>query len=392
MLRGETVTTARPRHPAAAAPAARTTSERPGGHDGGGRGGHGRNGRPRLGPGAGVRGHRRRRRGRAVRARRGAGRRRVGGRVGAPRAARRDRHAQPPPRGRREAATSTRRPSSPRRGSAPPAASPPRSACPTWSRRRTRAERLEAQFDAVREKSASSTGTSTRRAPIDRADPGAGEAAASPRFKIFMVVDTGRAYPHMPGIGVHDHGKIMAIMEACAAADVPLMVHPHDQALMDHIEKAFWARGERDALAYARAYAANDGVIWETAIATLLRLQRATGVHLHLLHVQTAGSVDLIRERQGRGQKVTGRGQPLGAVPRLRLGDHRAPAARTPSPTTCRRRTCRAAVGGAARRHHRHRRHRPRAAHPRGEGDRLDRRLEGAHRHALHPVLPAACS
>ncbi len=26
-------------------------------------------------------------------------------------------------------------------------------------------------------------------------------------FKIFMVVDTGRNYPHMPGIGVHDHGK-----------------------------------------------------------------------------------------------------------------------------------------------------------------------------------------
>jgi len=124
-------------------------------------------------------------------------------------------------------------------------------------------------------------------------------------MKIFMVVDTGRAYPHMPGIGVHDHGKIMAIMEACAAANVPLMVHPHDQALMDHIEKAFWARGERDALAYAKAYSANDGVIWDTAIQTLLRLQRATGCHLHLLHIQTSGSVDLIREAKRRGQKVT---------------------------------------------------------------------------------------
>jgi dihydroorotase len=124
-------------------------------------------------------------------------------------------------------------------------------------------------------------------------------------MKIFMVVDTGRAYPHMPGIGVHDHGKIMGIMEACAAANVPLMVHPHDQALMDHIEKAFWARGERDALAYARAYSANDGVIWDTAIQTLLRLQRATGCHLHLLHIQTSGSVELIREAKRRGQKVT---------------------------------------------------------------------------------------
>lgn len=124
-------------------------------------------------------------------------------------------------------------------------------------------------------------------------------------FKFFMVVDTGRNYPHMPGIGVHDHGRILEIMQACAAVNVPLMVHPHDQALMDVIEQEFWARGERDALAYAKAYAAHDGVIWETAIATLLRLQKAAGCHLHILHTQTAGSVDLIRKAKAAGQKVT---------------------------------------------------------------------------------------
>lgn len=124
-------------------------------------------------------------------------------------------------------------------------------------------------------------------------------------FKVFMVVDTGRDYPHMPGIGVHDHGQLLAIMEACAEADVPLMVHPHDQALMDHVEQQFWDRGEHDASAYAKAYAAHDGLIWETAIGTLLRMQAATGVHLHLLHIQTAGSVDLIRQAKDRGQRVT---------------------------------------------------------------------------------------
>ena len=62
-------------------------------------------------------------------------------------------------------------------------------------------------------------------------------------FKVFMVTDTGRDYPHMPGIGVHDHGDLMAIMERCAAVDVPLMVHPHDQGIMDHIEQGFWRGG-----------------------------------------------------------------------------------------------------------------------------------------------------
>lgn len=70
-------------------------------------------------------------------------------------------------------------------------------------------------------------------------------ATGVPACKVFMVVDTGRDYPHMPGIGVHHHGQLLAIMEACAAADLPLMVHPHDQELMDHIERKYWDRGER---------------------------------------------------------------------------------------------------------------------------------------------------
>jgi dihydroorotase len=142
-------------------------------------------------------------------------------------------------------------------------------------------------------------------APTDLKEVPAMAKTGIAAFKIFMVVDTGRSYPHMPGIGVHDHGRLLEIMQACAAVDVPLMVHPHDQALMDVIEQKFWARGERDALAYAKAYAAHDGVIWETAIATLLRLQRAAGCHLHILHTQTAGSVDLIRKAKAAGQRVT---------------------------------------------------------------------------------------
>jgi dihydroorotase len=124
-------------------------------------------------------------------------------------------------------------------------------------------------------------------------------------FKVFMVVDTGRDYPHMPGIGVHDHGELMAIFETVAETGLPLMVHPHDQALMKHIEEGFWARGERDALAYAKAYAAHDGIIWDTAAALLLRIQEATGTALHLLHTQTSGVIDQLRRAKDKGQDVS---------------------------------------------------------------------------------------
>jgi dihydroorotase len=124
-------------------------------------------------------------------------------------------------------------------------------------------------------------------------------------FKVFMVVDTGRDYPHMPGIGVHDHGKLLEIFEAVGPTGLPLMVHPHDQALMHHIEAGFWARGERDAQAYAKAYAAYDGLIWDTAVAVLLRLQHATGTPLHLLHTQSIGVVEQLRAAKAAGQRVT---------------------------------------------------------------------------------------
>ena len=124
-------------------------------------------------------------------------------------------------------------------------------------------------------------------------------------FKVFMVVDTGRDYPHMPGIGVHDHGKLLEIFETVEPTGIPLMVHPHDQALMTHIEEGFWARGERDALAYAKAYSALDGIIWDTAAALLLRLQKATGTPLHLLHTQTTGVLEQLRAAKGAGRQVT---------------------------------------------------------------------------------------
>jgi dihydroorotase len=124
-------------------------------------------------------------------------------------------------------------------------------------------------------------------------------------FKVFMVVDTGRDYPHMPGIGVHDHGKLLEIFEAVKPTGKALMVHPHDQQLMTYIEEGFWARGERDAKAYAKAYSAYDGIIWDTACALLLRLQKASGTPLHLLHTQSIGVIEMLRRARAEGQDIS---------------------------------------------------------------------------------------
>ena len=183
-----------------------------------------------------------------------------------------------------------------------------------------------------------------------------------------------------------------AIFETVAETGLPLMVHPHDQALMTAIEERYWERGERDFRAYAKAYAAHDGIIWDTAAALLLRLQKATGTQLHLLHTQTTGVIDQLRRGQGRRPGRLGRDQPVGRVPRQRLGEHRAARllravvlrARRRTPSRSGRRLRDGTIDLVSTDH---------APHTaRGEGARLDRRLEGPHGHAVDPVLPARCS
>jgi dihydroorotase (multifunctional complex type) len=124
-------------------------------------------------------------------------------------------------------------------------------------------------------------------------------------FKIFMVKDTGRDYPHMPGIGLHNHGELFRCFEAVAKTGVPLMVHPHDQDLMDVIEQRYWLREDRSPQAYAKAYREFDGIIWDTAIATILRFQKATGVKLHILHMSTPGGLEMVRRAKEEGRSVS---------------------------------------------------------------------------------------
>lgn len=124
-------------------------------------------------------------------------------------------------------------------------------------------------------------------------------------FKVFQVVDTKRSYPHMPGLGVTNDGEMLEIFENVARTGLPVMVHPHNQELMDKFEQRHWARNEHGPLAYAAAQREYDGLVWNTAIAGLLWLQEATNVRLHVLHLVTRQSVDMVRRAKEAGRPVT---------------------------------------------------------------------------------------
>jgi dihydroorotase len=133
---------------------------------------------------------------------------------------------------------------------------------------------------------------------------GLAEAGAT-AFKVFMMADVGRDYPHMPGIAVDDHATLFRICEEVAKTGLPLFVHPHDQSLYELFVQRAWEQWGRDHRSYARAWRDGDGVVLDSGIATLLQLQKATGVRLHVLHLSTMGGVAMIRRAKAEGQAVT---------------------------------------------------------------------------------------
>lgn len=136
-------------------------------------------------------------------------------------------------------------------------------------------------------------------------------AAGAVGFKVFMKRDVARSYPHMPGTAVDDHARLYEICEAVAATGRPLLVHPDDQALAELFARRAWESEGRGFRAYARALRAGDGVTIDVGMATMLALQRATGVRLHLLHVSTPGGWELVRMAKAAGRPVTAEVNPF---------------------------------------------------------------------------------
>lgn len=130
-------------------------------------------------------------------------------------------------------------------------------------------------------------------------------AAGATAFKIFMMRDVGRDYPHMPGTMVEDHGLLYELFGEIASTGKVLMVHPHDQSLWERFVADAWEREGRGPKSYARAWFRDEGLIFNSGVATALELQAATGVPLHLLHTTNARTLSLVRWAKAMGQDVT---------------------------------------------------------------------------------------
>lgn len=135
--------------------------------------------------------------------------------------------------------------------------------------------------------------------------------AGATAFKVWMMKDIGRDYPHPPGTSLTNHGVLYRVFEEVAETGLPLYIHPHDQDLYEIFVKRAQDEWGMDFRSYARALRGGNGVVLNTAIATILEFQRSVGTKLHVLHLSTRNGVKMVAEAKAEGRDVTAEANPF---------------------------------------------------------------------------------
>lgn len=114
-------------------------------------------------------------------------------------------------------------------------------------------------------------------------------------IKQFMIADTERSYPHMPGLGIEDLGHLYKIFEETEKTGLPLMVHPHSQAIAELAQERIWAEEGHDWEAYRDWYCWQEFLPIVEAVGSLIELALATDTRTHILHASWERGIELVR-------------------------------------------------------------------------------------------------
>ena len=165
---------------------------------------------------------------------------------------------------------------------------------------------------------------------------------------------------------VSDAVLMRRALEYVKAFDGVIAQHAQEPRLTEH------AQMNEGELSGRLGLAGWPAVAEEAIIARDCLLAAHVGSRLHVCHVSTAGSVEIVRWAKSQGLERHRRGLPAPpAAHRRPRRDLRPDLQGQPAAALERRR--RGAARGARRRHHRRGRHRPRAAPARGQGLRVGR-------------------
>jgi dihydroorotase len=173
----------------------------------------------------------------------------------------------------------------------------------------TTADRLKAHLDNAQSKAVVDFGHNASGVVPENIKELA-EAGAT-AFKVWMMKDIGRDYPHPPGTSLTNRGVLYRVFEEVADTGLPLYIHPHDHDLYELFVERSQQQWGMDFRSYARALRGGNGVVLNTAIATILEFQRSVGTKLHVLHLSTHNGVKMVAQAKAEGRDVTAEANPF---------------------------------------------------------------------------------
>jgi dihydroorotase len=173
----------------------------------------------------------------------------------------------------------------------------------------TTADRLKAHLDNAQSKAVVDFGHNASGVVPENIKELA-EAGAS-AFKVWMMKDIGRDYPHPPGTSLTNRAVLYRVFEEVADTGLPLYIHPHDHDLYELFVERSQREWGMDFRSYARALRGGNGVVLNTAVATILEFQRSVGTKLHVLHLSTRNGVKMVAQAKAEGRQVTAEANPF---------------------------------------------------------------------------------
>ena len=126
-----------------------------------------------------------------------------------------------------------------------------------------------------------------------------------------MMKDIGRDYPHPPGTSLTNDAVLYRVFEEVAETGLPLYIHPHNHDLYELFVQRSQKQWGMDFRSYARALRGGNGVVLNTAIATILEMQRSAGTRLHVLHLSTEAGVNMVAQAKSEGRPITAEANPF---------------------------------------------------------------------------------
>lgn len=139
-------------------------------------------------------------------------------------------------------------------------------------------------------------------ATLRREDLESSIEAGALAFKAFLQqVPPGRE-GEFEGLCLPSNGELLKAFELLSDYGLPCVFHPEDEVMLRTLKSRLLAEGRHDGEAHAEH---RPDYVEAVSVGTLLQLADHFGVHLHVPHVSSRMTVNLIREAKARSVHVT---------------------------------------------------------------------------------------